>query len=86
LFHRALYRSSGWERGLSLAEILHAAVAPYVLLYTEGLGSAPQSDAEHLAILDACRTGDTSAVDILEGHLDHASEALARFLNEEAQP
>ena len=80
-FHRALYRASGWARGLAIAEILHVAVAPYVVLYTEGLGGAADSDAEHAAMLDACRRGDGDAASaILAGHLDHAHGALVAFL------
>ena len=80
-FHRALYRASGWDRGLAVAEILHAAVAPYVVLYTEGLGGAGDSDAEHHALLEACRRGDReTAVALLLGHLDNARTALVAFL------
>ncbi|MCP4967616.1 MAG: GntR family transcriptional regulator [bacterium] len=81
-FHRALYQSSGWDRGLRIVELLHAAVAPYVILYTEGLGSAPRSDAEHADILDACRHSDPNAVTMLLRHLDGASNALERFLRD----
>ncbi len=81
-FHRALYRASGWDRALGIAEILHVAVAPYVVLYTEGLGGAHNSDAEHAALLDACRRGDARlAVELLLGHLDQAQETLVAFLN-----
>ena len=84
-FHRALYRASGWKRGLAIAEILHAAVAPYVLLYTERLGGAGDSDAEHSALLDACRNSNRKvAVGILRAHLDHASDALRGFLRDGA--
>jgi DNA-binding GntR family transcriptional regulator len=84
-FHRALYRASGWERGLAMAEMLHVAVAPYVVLYTEGLGGAADSDAEHAAILDACRRGDGGkATKELLSHLDHAERALVAFLEAEA--
>jgi DNA-binding GntR family transcriptional regulator len=80
-FHRALYRASGWERGLAMAEILHAAVAPYVVLYTEGLGGAADSDAEHVALLAACREGDVDrAVALLDQHLQGAASALIEFL------
>lgn len=76
-FHRALYRASGWERGLAIVEILYAAVAPYVLLYIERLGGAEQSDAEHLALLDACRAGDVErAIGLLATHLADASTAV----------
>ena len=80
-FHRALYRAAGWDRGLAMVEILHAAIAPYVVLYTEGLGGAGASEAEHAAILACCRNGDpTSANDLLVRHLDGASNVLMSFL------
>ncbi len=85
-FHRAIYAASGWERGLAVVEILHASVAPYVRLYTDALGGGSDSDAEHLALLDACRTGDVEgAVDLLDVHLDHAATALQAFLDDDAR-
>jgi DNA-binding GntR family transcriptional regulator len=82
-FHHALYRASGWERGLAIAQILHAAVAPYVVLYTERLHGAADSDAEHEAILDSCRRRDRkAAVAVLRRHLDHASETLVASLRD----
>lgn len=80
-FHRALYRSSGWQRGLALAETLNAAVAPYVALYTQGLGAAADSDAEHVELLDACRAGDGArALDVLDRHLTGAAASIVGFL------
>ncbi|NOX30103.1 MAG: GntR family transcriptional regulator [Actinobacteria bacterium] len=85
-FHRALYRASECERGMAMTEILHAAVAPYVVLYTERLGGAKHSDDEHGAILDACRHGDrTAARSLLIQHLDAAAEALDLYLKEEGR-
>jgi DNA-binding GntR family transcriptional regulator len=80
-FHRALYRASGWTRGLAIVEILHAAVAPYVLLYVDSLGGAEDSDAEHAALLESCRAGDVeTAVELLQSHLSEAAEAVIDFL------
>lgn len=80
VFHRALYRASGWVQGVAIAEMLHAAVAPYVVLYTEGLGGAADSDAEHIALLEACRRGEAdAAVTLLHAHLDGAEAALLAF-------
>jgi DNA-binding GntR family transcriptional regulator len=83
VFHRALYRAAGWTRGLAIVEILHAAVAPYVLLYIESLGGAEDSDAEHIALLEACRSGDVDlAITLLRSHLSDASDAVIGFLSE----
>lgn len=81
-FHRALYQASGWHRGLAMVEILHAAVAPYVVLYTNGLGGAANSDEEHRTMLEACRIGDGHAAEThLTGHLDSAANVLVGFLD-----
>ncbi|MBY5162155.1 GntR family transcriptional regulator [Salsipaludibacter albus] len=80
-FHRALYRAAGWQRGLAMVEILHAAVAPYVLLYTRKLGGAATSHAEHVELLAACRARDRErAQATLADHLDHAETALVDWL------
>jgi len=80
-FHHALYRTSRWDRGLAMTQVLHAAVAPYVLLYTEGLGGAQNSSDEHLAMLDACRNRHVDqAVNLLAQHLDGAAAALHHYL------
>lgn len=82
LFHRALYHAAKWPRALATVETLHTAVAPYVLLYTEGLGGAAHSDAEHRDLLESCRSADgRSALRILRVHLESAAAALAQHLS-----
>jgi len=86
-FHHALYRASGWARGLAIAEILHAAVAPYVVLYTQGLGGAQHSDDQHAALLDHCRGERTEAAcNLLAAHLKDAAAALIDFLTNQSGP
>jgi DNA-binding GntR family transcriptional regulator len=83
-FHRALYRASGWDRGVGLAETLQVAVAPYVALYHDGLQGAEASHREHLELLDACRAGDAAAARrILLHHLGAAEQALLGHLAQE---
>ena len=82
LFHRALYNAANWHRALAMVETLHAAVAPYVLLYTEGLGGAAHSDAEHRELLEHCRAGDARSADrVLRRHVRAAAETLAGYLS-----
>ena len=82
LFHRALYLAAGWSRALATVETLHAAVAPYVLLYTGTLGGAAESDMEHRELLDHCRATDSrAAVRVLRVHLKTAATALASHLS-----
>ena len=80
-FHRALYTPAQWPLALSTVETLNAAVAPYVLLYNEGLGGGEQSDAEHHELLARCRTGDSgSALRVLRAHVRSAADSVARHL------
>lgn len=84
-FHHALYRAADWRRGLAMVEILHAAVAPYVVLYTDDLGGGDHSDDEHARLLDACRRRDTAtALGLLHIHLGRAERTLVEFLAAEA--
>ena len=80
-FHRSLYRAADWQRGLAMVEILHAAVAPYVVLYTDALGGADDSDDEHVRLLDACRRRDApAALGLLHVHLERAERTLVASL------
>ena len=82
LFHRALYGPAGWPRASATIETLQAAVAPYVLLYTERLGGAAESDAQHQELLEHCRAADgRAAVRVLRIHLRAAAAALVDHLS-----
>jgi DNA-binding FadR family transcriptional regulator len=76
-FHRALYRASGWDRAIAVAESLHATVA----LYTEAFGGQSRSDDQHHALLEACRRrAAREARRVLTVHLDDAAAALRTAL------
>jgi DNA-binding GntR family transcriptional regulator len=86
-FHGALYRASGWQRGLGMVASLHVAVAPYLVLYTTGLRAGEESDAQHRRLLHYCRVGRVEeAVAVLEEHLEMASTALCEALDERGPP
>lgn len=81
LFHRALYRPSGWQHGLAVLEPMFVVVAPYLLLYTQDLGGAAVSDKEHASLLAHCRDGDIkAAMRVLASHLETAKAALVAHL------
>ncbi|MEM9291557.1 MAG: GntR family transcriptional regulator [Acidobacteriota bacterium] len=83
LFHSALYQPAGWSRGMAIAEMLHASVAPYVELYTANLGGEGDSDAQHRALLEHCRGGRRQeAHDLLVQHIQMATVALMEFLED----
>lgn len=80
-FHTLLYTAANMQKTLRLLEPLHVNVARYVVLYLDQLGHQEQSQAEHYRILEACRQGDTeTAVNILQQHLQSASQQLVQFL------
>jgi len=81
-FHRALYAAAQWQRALVTVETLHAQVAPYVLLYTEGLGGANTSDAEHRRLLELCRAKDVDAAEgVLRDHVLEAAQSVMGYLS-----
>jgi DNA-binding GntR family transcriptional regulator len=76
-FHLALYAPCGNLRLLDLIAREHAAAERYVRRLLTGLGHQDQSQAEHRAMLDACRQGDGEmAVAILERHLEDGGRRL----------
>jgi DNA-binding GntR family transcriptional regulator len=86
-FHRALYDPAGWPLALGTVETLNAAVAPYVLLYTESLGGAAHSDAEHHELLEHCRAPNTrAAIRVLRAHVQSAADSVAAYLSKTSAP
>jgi DNA-binding GntR family transcriptional regulator len=76
-FHQALYAGAGWQRGVTIVGNLHAAVAPYVVMYTTDLNGSSASDAEHRDLLELCRARKTmKAVAVLDRHLAAAATTL----------
>lgn len=81
-FHRATYAAARWPLALATVETLHAVVAPYVLLYTKGLGGATASDEEHHELLEAYRAADADAADrVLRVHVRAAADATIAYLS-----
>ena len=80
-FHRALYAGAGWERAVTIVGRLHAAVAPYVVLYTQKLSGSGASDKQHRKLLKLCQAGKSQkAVELLREHLSEAAAALVESL------
>jgi DNA-binding GntR family transcriptional regulator len=76
-FHLALYRACGNARLLALIEAQHNAADRYVRILLSSLDYRLTSQAEHRAILAACRAGDgAAAVALLQKHLGEGSRTL----------
>ncbi|MBM9400502.1 GntR family transcriptional regulator [Gluconacetobacter azotocaptans] len=61
-FHGAIYAAAGRPRLLEMIEALHRRVDRYIRGHLEIAGRKHVTDAEHLALLDACRRRDADAV------------------------
>jgi len=77
IFHLALYDACGNSRLLGLIEAHHNAADRYVRILLSNLDHRSRSQAEHRALLAACRRRDAGkAMGILRQHLGEGSETL----------
>lgn len=80
-FHALLYQPANLPRVMNWVSTLHINVARYMVLYLAGLDYQATSQAEHRAILTACRQGQIeSACAHLRHHLQSAADHLVAFL------
>jgi DNA-binding GntR family transcriptional regulator len=76
-FHRALYAPCGRPRLMASIETLWQGAARYLRLVWQGADWQGRSQAEHRAILRACRRGDTKmAAALVAQHVSAATAAL----------
>lgn len=81
-FHALLYQAARLDRILSTVEVLHNNVARYLLIYLGRLSARDVSQSEHKNLLDACKNRNIAgAIDILQQHLNRASNRLVAFLS-----
>lgn len=82
-FHMTLYGRAGHPRLLALVEQHLLAADRYLRFQFAALGYHPRSQDEHRALLAACRTRDeTTAVQLVTGHVGEAAKQLAAFLRD----
>lgn len=80
-FHALLYRPANLPRVMNWVSTLHINVARYMTLYLAGLDYQATSQAEHRAILAACRHGQIDlACEHLHHHLQSAADQLVTVL------
>lgn len=80
-FHAALYRPAGMDLLLRTLETLHHSVARYLLIYLAQPANQRASQAEHRALLHACRRRDAVAAQrVLVEHLREASQQSQAFI------
>lgn len=80
-FHERLYRAAKRPKLLSMIQSLHNNVERYMRIYLSALHFQTKSQAEHRALLQACRQRDVlSAKAILRQHMQDASAQLSGYL------
>lgn len=80
-FHTTLYAPAGRPRLLAHISGLGDLADRYLRLAIDAMGHKAASDAEHRALLDACRARDAAAAGaLLERHILRARDALAGYL------
>ena len=83
-FHGIINQASGWQKLLSMIQVLRINVERYVRLYIRMLGTeAPQ--AQHWLLYEACIDGDAAAAkDIVGLHLNATADELILALSDAA--
>lgn len=82
-FHALLYRPANLPRVMNWVSTLHINVARYMTLYLAGMAYQAASQAEHRAILAACRQGKIElACEQLRKHLQAAASQLVQVLQQ----
>ena len=77
-FHLTLYRPSGMPRILRMIEEIVRGTNRYLRVYISSVAGRDVPMAEHRAILDAAKAGDTRrAVRLLEAHIERTRRMLA---------
>jgi DNA-binding GntR family transcriptional regulator len=83
-FHATLYTPANRPRLLSLIKTMHYNVGRYLRIYLSIMNFQSRSQAEHRALLAACKRYDAgAALELLTEHLRGAGERLAAYLREQ---
>ncbi|MEM7554566.1 MAG: GntR family transcriptional regulator [Cyanobacteria bacterium P01_A01_bin.84] len=82
-FHATLYIPGNRPRLLGMIKNLHVSVERYVRLQMAEMNYSERSQKEHLQLLEACRSKNSStAVRLLKKHINTASKDLVVYLQE----
>jgi len=81
-FHRELYEASRRRRLCDLIESLRVSSQHFIHLALSGRVPGPEVDAEHQAILDACRSRNIQAARAaLHRHIEHTGQRTLEHLS-----
>lgn len=88
-FHITLYCASGRRHLCDLISVQRYRTQHYLHAFISHLGGMPQAQADHRAIIEACRKGEVEkAATLVHNHVAHVGDALVEYVRqqEEAEP
>jgi DNA-binding GntR family transcriptional regulator len=81
VFHLTLYGASDRRHLCELTGILRLRTQHYLVAFISEIGGMPQAQAEHKAIIEACRRGDADdAATLIYNHVDNVGKALIDYV------
>lgn len=82
-FHSTLYAASGRQHLCQFQEMLRRRTHHYLYAFVACEGNMPNAQAEHRAILDACRQRDADrAAAIIRQHVSKVGDAIIQYVSE----
>jgi DNA-binding GntR family transcriptional regulator len=82
-FHVAFYNVSGRKHLCEITEMLRHRTQHYLHAFITHLGGMPQAQAEHRAILEACRQGDVEQTGkIIHHHVAQVGHAIVEYVRQ----
>jgi DNA-binding GntR family transcriptional regulator len=85
-FHITLYSASGRRHLCDLTSMLRYRTQHYLHAFISYLGGMPQAQAEHRAIIEACRLGEADrAATLVYNHVSHVGQAIVEYVRQQEE-
>jgi DNA-binding GntR family transcriptional regulator len=85
-FHNTLYNASGRRHLCDLTCLMRYRTQHYLHAFISHLGGMPQAQAEHRAIIEACRQGDADrAAMLVHNHVVHVGDAIIEYVRQQEE-
>jgi DNA-binding GntR family transcriptional regulator len=85
-FHNTLYCASGRRHLCDLISVQRYRTQHYLHAFISDLGGMPQAQADHRAIIEACRLGETDrAAALVSNHVAHVGQAIVEYVRQQEE-
>lgn len=85
-FHITLYSASGRRHLCELTSVLRYRTMHYLHAYISTLGGMPRAQADHRAIIKACRQGDADrAATLVRHHVSRVGQAIVEYVRQQEE-